>query len=235
MSDVVEKGLVSMLVPRLTDQATRELQEVLDIIQTVQLSDDPDTRECFAATRDNKLQSALVYHVLRGGEGAENGSANEFVWKNRAPPRVQFFGWLATRGRLQCRANLALKNVVPDDTCVACVRGVETSAHILFQCEFAERFWAMLRIGTPGGGPCAPLHLLQRPREIPALHFSTFVLLCCWSLWKRRNRLVFDGVLTTMPEFLASVRAEAALWRHRLKVEERRVVDSWCSILVLAN
>jgi hypothetical protein len=41
---------------------------------------------------------------------------------------VQFFGWLALRGRLQCRANLIIMNVVPD----ICV---ETSAHILFQCH----------------------------------------------------------------------------------------------------
>ncbi|WVZ61782.1 hypothetical protein U9M48_011599, partial [Paspalum notatum var. saurae] len=228
--DVIEKGLPNMLVPRLTVQAGQELQEVLGILQNVHLSDEPDVRECFAATADNKLQSGMVYQVLRGG-GAVTDEGAGFIWKCRAPPRVQFFGWLALRGRLQCRANLVVKGVVPDDVCVACRDEVETSTHILFQCRFAVQFWSLLHIGTPASSPRALLHLLRRPHDIPALHFNTFALLCCWNIWKRRNKIIFEGVPATMSQFLGSVRAEAALWRHRLKVENRWL-SQYCAYLV---
>ncbi|WVZ99078.1 hypothetical protein U9M48_044428 [Paspalum notatum var. saurae] len=190
--------------------------------------------QTFESAADNKLQSGMVYQVLRGG-GAVTDEGAGFIWKCRAPPLVQFFGWLALRGRLQCRANLVVKGVVPDDVCVACRDEVETSTHILFQCRFAVQFWSLLHIGTPASSPRALLHLLRRPHDIPALHFNTFALLCCWNIWKKRNKIIFEGVPATMSQFLGSVRAEAALWRHRLKVEDRWVVDVWCSKLVLAN
>ena len=76
------------------------------------------------------------------------------------------------------------------------------------------------------------LHMIGKLVTVPDLHFNTLVLLGCWLLWKRRNRLIFDGVAMSMREFLASMRSEADLWRQRIKVEERWVVDQWCVILV---
>ena len=93
-------------------------------------------------------------------------------------PRCEVFGWLALRGRLQCRANLVTKGVVLDDMCTACRVNVETSAHILFHCEFAKHFWASL-------------HQLRRPQGIPVLHYNTFVLLRCWGLWKKKEQTRF--------------------------------------------
>ncbi|WVZ94935.1 hypothetical protein U9M48_040761, partial [Paspalum notatum var. saurae] len=40
-------------------------------------------------------------------------------------------------------------------------------------------------------------------------------------LWKRRNRLVFDGSAMNMRDFARKVRVEAELWSHRLKIAER--------------
>ncbi|WVZ67745.1 hypothetical protein U9M48_016786 [Paspalum notatum var. saurae] len=120
-------------------EAEQELREVLDIVQAVRLAEEPDVRECFVATGDNKLQSSLVYHDLKGGGAAASEEAG-FIWKSRAPPRVQFFGWLALRGRLHCRVNLVVKEVVPDDVCAACREEPETTAHILFECRFAAQF-----------------------------------------------------------------------------------------------
>ena len=71
----------------------------------------------------------MFYQVLRGGGTTVDEGAGLFhLEKQGAAIWVQFFGWLALRGCLQCRANLIINNVVPD----ICV---ETSAHILFQCQ----------------------------------------------------------------------------------------------------
>ena len=46
--------------------------------------------------------------------------------------------------------------------------------------------------------------LPHRPPNIPALHFETFVLLCCLQVWKRRNGVVFRGDEATVIQLLQS-------------------------------
>ena len=60
------------------------------------------------------------------------------------------------------------------------------------------------------------LHHLARPPHTPVLHFETFVLLCCWQLWKRRNGVVFQGEEATVIQLLQNCKAEARLWACRL-------------------
>ena len=43
----------------------------------------------------------------------------------------------------------------------------------------------------PDVAACNLLHL-PKPENLPAAHFDTFVLLCCWHLWKRRNGIVLQ-------------------------------------------
>jgi hypothetical protein len=39
---------------------------------------------------------------------------------------------------------------------------------------------------------------LQRSPTLPQKHYNTFILLCCWQIWKRRNGVVFHGETTSM-------------------------------------
>lgn len=230
MREVVTAGLSSMLVPRLTPQAMQELAEVSRITESVVLSEGADVRVCFAAGGDEKLQAGMVYQALCGGNGSLDDEA-KFIWKNGAPPRVQFFGWLASRGRIQCRSILDRKGLVQGARCEVCNGSDETTPHVLFHCDLARQLWARLHIRTPAHDHQALLHLVERPPSFPAKHFNTFVLLCCWSLWKRRNLLVFEGLTTSWRELLVAIRAEANLWKHRLKAGDQGVVDFWCSEL----
>uniref|UniRef100_A0A0D9WV18 Uncharacterized protein n=1 Tax=Leersia perrieri TaxID=77586 RepID=A0A0D9WV18_9ORYZ len=43
--------------------------------------------------------------------------------------------------------------------------------------------------------------------------FDTVVILTAWSLWKERNRRVFDGVSKTMRQVAVVAAEEAHLWR----------------------
>ncbi|WVZ97026.1 hypothetical protein U9M48_042593 [Paspalum notatum var. saurae] len=82
-----------------------------------------------------------------------------------------------------------------------------------------------MEIRVPGTST-VQLGLLQCPASLPALHFDMFVLLCCWEMWKRRNRLVFYGAVMSMREITNKLRNEAALWSHRLKLDDRAGNDS---------
>ena len=73
-----------------------------------------------------------------------------------------------------------------------CAQVEETPEHVIMGCQFAKDFWQ--RIGlTPllSSGGLNDFHNVQCPRNIPQKHFATFIALCCWQLWKRRNGVVF--------------------------------------------
>lgn len=116
--------------------------------KTSRSSTEPDVRKCMAAGSETKLKTGLLYTVLQGGEGATSRES-EFVWCNRAPPRVQFFGWLVSKDRLQCKENLLRKKIVDSATCDCCRAEAETTAHVLFHCLFAKQFWNWIGIAPP--------------------------------------------------------------------------------------
>ncbi|KAF8655664.1 hypothetical protein HU200_060982 [Digitaria exilis] len=94
-------------------------------------------------------------------------------------------------------------------------------------------FWRALNFDV-NGLTTTTLDTLPRPSHVPARHFDTFVLLCCWQLWKRRNGRIFRDEQATCRQVLSACKMDADLWRHRLPSEDRSVCDAWCAIFTLA-
>ena len=107
------------------------------------------------------------------------------------PKRLQLFIWLLMQRRIQCqRVNLLRKQIIDSAVCEVCEQEDESADHVIVGCPFAKEFWAKLGIDLPMDTSNVPsdLHNIQRPATIPRKHWSTFIALCCWQLWKRRNR-----------------------------------------------
>ena len=143
---------------------------------------------------------------------------------------MQFFGWSLISDKIQSRVNLQKRKVLEEATCELCQHQPETSLHLLFWCPAAANFWRRLGFLVPNDFDVGELHHLSRPPHIPALHFETFVLLCCWQLWKRRNGVVFRGEEATVIQLLQNCKAEARLWACRLPRADAALGDVWCSI-----
>jgi len=79
-------------------------------------------------------------------------------------------------------------------------------------CPNAKQFWEALRIQTDAKWPIQALREIQAPPHIPAKYFTTFLLLCCWHIWKRRNNIIFRNDRTTLNAALAACKTEAYLW-----------------------
>jgi hypothetical protein len=162
--------------------------------------------------------------------------AAKFLWLYKAPPKVQFFMWLLIHGRIQCKTNLLRKRVVDNPICEVCNQMPESTDNIIAECEFATEVWLMLGIIFQNGntGVASAIHETAAPSHIPDKHFPTFVVLCCWQLWKRRNGVVFRSQYDSMNQFLSACISEAKLWKHRLPKQDRQIVDSWCNIFQTA-
>jgi len=74
---------------------------------------------------------------------------------------------------------------------VTCAMKQLKTPHIIFQCLVARKFWKHV---CGDGTQIASVRELQSsslPPHIPANTALTFLLLCCWELWKHRNDVVF--------------------------------------------
>ncbi|CAO1940520.1 unnamed protein product [Urochloa humidicola] len=153
----------------------------------------------------------------------------KFVWRNKAPPRVQFFAWLLVQERIQCRANLLLKNIVDDAKCELCHNREETCDHIIFTCPFASQVWAGLGMDIQFATVKA-LWEVPRPTAIPIKHYDSFLLLVSWQIWKHRNDVVFNGASPSLHRLRMACKDDAQLWCYRWPSEDRQIAESWCEL-----
>lgn len=71
----------------------------------------------------------------------------KFVWNSLAPPKVQFFCWLAWRNRVKPAEFLQKIGVIQATAptlCVFCKSEPESSIHVLLHCYFAWQVWAAM-------------------------------------------------------------------------------------------
>ena len=175
----------------------------------------------------------MLYKLLKSNQSQPDAKA-KFIWSSSTPPRVQFFGWLLISDKIQSRVNLQKRKVLEEATCELCQHQPETSLHLLFWCPAAANFWRRLGFLVPSDFDVGELHHLSRPPRIPALHFETFVLLCCWQLWKRRNGFTFRGETMGLRQTLQTCRSTEAAWSCRLPSADRHISDQWCNLFSLA-
>ena len=227
---MLDDGLSHSFVNRLSPQASDELSQLCAITDDVVLSDQPDTRNSQFSKGPGKLDSTAIYAMLKA-QGQQSDPASTFIWENAAPPRVQLFAWLLVRGRVHCRLNLFRKHVVDSPGCTVCGAAQESADHIIFSCPFASEFWSALGVGD------AHLHhtddLVCGP-DIPGLpsdQRNTFVILCCWQLWKRRNGFIFRNESLNLRNTLLLCKSDASQWKARMPKKSKNVVQVWCQLL----
>jgi hypothetical protein len=63
------------------------------------------------------------------------------IWRTKAPPRVAFFIWSATLGKILVLDDLRRKNMVLINRYGMCKRDKKTIDHFLLHCECAQVLW----------------------------------------------------------------------------------------------
>jgi hypothetical protein len=192
--------------------------------QTI-LSNEPDRRNSPFTKSLAKLTPLLSTISWRQGDSQQTRLR---LWNN-ATPRVQLFIWLLVKGRIQCGSNLFRKNIVDAPGCVICVAPQETPEHIVFDCHFAVDFWEAVGLQIPQGQRTQNLQMIT---SVPQVQFSSFVALCCWQLWKRRNGVVFRNEALSLRQLALSCKAEAKLWRARMQGRRKRYLLNGVGCLI---
>jgi hypothetical protein len=115
------------------------------------------------------------------------------VWKLHVPPRIHFFLCLVSKNKLLTRDNLRKRTKVEDPSCLFCSEN-ETVHHMLFGCVVSGKAWRMVPdvLGIKMGKDyesIAKLWLCNKRYGVTNIVSSAL----CWSIWKLRNGLCFQG------------------------------------------
>ena len=66
------------------------------------------------------------------------------MWHSKVPPRVAFFSWTASLGKILTTENLWYKGVAVVDWCYMCKKSGELVNHLLLHCPIAYDLWSMV-------------------------------------------------------------------------------------------
>ncbi len=141
VAQVCSGAFSEQFAPRLSSAAQAQVDELLMIWQNTSLNSEPDSRVARGTTRT--LRTKEIYQALSASNVCPNWL---FVWRNRAPPKAQFFAWLLSKEHLPTKVNLCKKEIVQSALCPICHSAEETAAHLSFLCPFTIAFWNQLEI-----------------------------------------------------------------------------------------
>jgi len=230
VSDILSTGIDHHIQRRQTRAAVQEKAQLSALIAHTHLTDGGDMRNCIFQGTEGKFQTSLLYKALMAATALPSDFA-KMVWNNCALPRVKFFIWLLVQNRIQSRSNLLKKSIITDATCALCHNCDESADHLIFTCPVAASLWQHVGIERNSSTTVSNLGALQRPNAIPETHFSVFIFLCCWNIWKHRNRVVFDAAEPSLQSLLRNCHEEARVWAWRMPRTDTAIVEICCSRL----
>lgn len=160
------------------------------------------------------VRSAPIYKAVMATLGTTRPFSHH-VWHNHAPPWVKFFTWLLVHSRIQCKPNLENKTLLDENQCDICHTDSEAVDHIFLECPFVRQFRSSQLVSLTNNPRAATFWELHRPPQLPALHYSTVVLLCCWQIWKHRHDIAFCSMEPSLPCLLQQYSSDAVYRRLR--------------------
>jgi hypothetical protein len=108
---VLRRGVRTSLVPHLNATGERQLLGLLTIVEGFPLTGDADARSLSRCAKPSSaLDPAALFKLLMFG--GVDVPFHGFVWRNFAPPRVQFFAWLLSWSRIPSRSALLKKRIL---------------------------------------------------------------------------------------------------------------------------
>ena len=66
------------------------------------------------------------------------------IWQSKVSPRVAFFAWFASLGKILTTDNLCKRRVLVLDWCYMCKRCGESMDHFLLHCPIAWELWHLV-------------------------------------------------------------------------------------------
>uniref|UniRef100_A0A2N9ESY8 PARP catalytic domain-containing protein n=1 Tax=Fagus sylvatica TaxID=28930 RepID=A0A2N9ESY8_FAGSY len=187
--------------------------------------------------KDGVFASRSFYYALIDRRGVRFPWKS--IWRVRAPPRVAFFVWTATWGRILTCDNLMRRGYTMAGWCCMCCCDGETVDHLLLHCSAAQKLWNFVFLTFR-------VHWVL-PRQVADLlfgwhnwfgkhhsHIWNLIPLCLmWTVWRERNLRTFEDLSSSLDQllgtFVTSLFDWSRTWGFTTAVTVTEFAASWHS------
>ncbi|CAL5431587.1 unnamed protein product [Camellia sinensis] len=144
------------------------------------------------------------------------------LWSNVYPPKVQFLGWLAWKGKLKTLVFLNRIGVlghIVSVNCVFCRSHVEIVSHVMLLCPYVWKIWSDLLNwwGLQWIVPTTVADLFLwwsgfKWRTLENKIWRAMPLAIMWYIWRFRNEVVFNGKEAVLGEICELIKLRIIFW-----------------------
>lgn len=158
-----------------------------------------------------------AYRLLQKQKGSWNeGNHMEFwktFWSIKAPPQVMNLVWRASMYCLSTLVQLQTKHVQVNNVCPVCKEGAETIMHVLVQCKAASACWKVFETNISIEGDWEFMDWLAHILASQSHANKAKSLTLCWSVWRSRNDLVWNGKRWPIMRIVAKAWEYLSQWK----------------------
>ncbi|CAL1372399.1 unnamed protein product [Linum trigynum] len=148
------------------------------------------------------------------------------VWEAKIPPKLKVFVWQILNRDLPTTETLIEKKVEVLPRCPVCWDGPETMEHLFLYCLVARALRDYSGLEYLGEGlPRHTFHLFLK-RLLALLHQLSVVMAVVailWTIWRSRNRVVFEGKQFVIPALMRQFNQQYEEWVGLLADQAPRV------------
>lgn len=167
-------------------------------------------------TANGIFSTSSAYGMLHDS-GIRN-QVNIALWEVKVPPKIRVFLWVAMQNRLLTQHMLRIKGCQVQLGCHLCHDpGMETTAHLLYNCPYAKQVWQLMDAPTVRRITADGLIFFwwkgrTRMAPLQRAKWDRYWAAGCWTLWKERNRRLFTQKSLTPQQLSHLAKQDAASW-----------------------
>ncbi|KAL4272634.1 hypothetical protein GQ457_13G013290 [Hibiscus cannabinus] len=123
------------------------------------------------------------------------------LWSANFPSKIKITMWKIVNGFLPMLDNLYNRRLVVNSLCLFCQFPGETVAHLLRDCYFANQLMNSLGLAVSSRSDVEPWQRWLASYFVRLSDINKRLLMVTyWSIWFSRNKLVYDGIKTSVQE-----------------------------------
>ncbi|XP_076908456.1 uncharacterized protein LOC143565350 [Bidens hawaiensis] len=141
-------------------------------------------------------------------------------WVSWVPIKVNVLMWRIEMERISTRLALVRRNIrIHDTLCPLCDAVTESAGHLFIDCSFAfqvwQAVWSWCSIQQPMFRNVKDMLLLPslgKQNKWYKRILSGIMMIVFWTIWKTRNKKVFEGSSSKVIEVVALVKSVSFFW-----------------------
>ncbi|KAI4973360.1 hypothetical protein ZWY2020_029068 [Hordeum vulgare] len=203
---------------------TDELIHLSDMLSHTHLTTSERDSITWKLTNDGTYSARSAYNFQF--EGLVSSDMYTAVWRSWAPTKCKIFLWMALQCKILTADVLLSRGWDNNYFCPLCIRSLETTSHLLYECPWSRKVWDGLAVAAnltslnPQSWlaettlrewfPSLTDYVMEERRKKGA---KALAILICWELWLERNRRIFQQKELPVPILISRIRDEAATWK----------------------